>query len=327
MSNDSVAIPIPRVFLSHAHTDKHLAQRLAFDLRANGIETFFDEWEIGLGDSIPQKLMEALGQCTHFLVLLTPNSMSQPWVNFEIDAGLVGKMAGLCRFCIILHNLEPQKLPLALRAFYSLTIENYDEDILRIVADIYGLSRTPELGPMPKALSEGSAGRLGLSPAAEQIAEIMVKGSNHGRAGDPQLRQTDVRATGLSDETIVDAIDELQSYCFIDRKETLTQGPLGFNELGPTARLFLQFDKAIMGWDHEADALTLARDIVNGQYKGYVPEIAENYGWTPRRINPAIDYLIEEGLLDLISREINNTWRQLWLRKSPSMRRWVQSRS
>src|SRR5712671_2341181 len=89
MSNISDTTRAPRVFLSHAHKDRDLARRLAFDLTANGIETFFDEWEIGLGDSIPQKLMEGLGQCTHFLVLLTPISISQPWVNFEIDAGLV----------------------------------------------------------------------------------------------------------------------------------------------------------------------------------------------------------------------------------------------
>ena len=270
--------------------------------------------------------MEGLGQCTHFLVLLTPDSISQPWVNFEIDAGLVGKMAGLCRFCIILHNLEPQKLPLALRAFYSLTIEDYEGAVLRIVADIVGLSRKPELGPIPNALSRGS-GKLGLSPAAEQIAKIMINGSHNGRAGDPQLRQMDVRATGLSDETIIDAIDELESYCFIDRKEATGHGQLRFYQVAPTARLFLQFDKAMMGWDHEADSLTLARDIVNGQYKGYVPEIAEHYGWTARRMNPAIDYLIEKGMIELISKEINITWRQLWLRKSPSMRRWVQSLS
>jgi len=42
---------IPTVFLSHSSADKALATKLAIDLRNNGIDVWFDKWEIAPGDS------------------------------------------------------------------------------------------------------------------------------------------------------------------------------------------------------------------------------------------------------------------------------------
>ena len=77
----------PRVFLSYTWGDRELAERIANALQANGIDTWWAEWCISAGDSLRQKIDEGLGDCTHFLVLLTPNSIEKPWVNQEMDAG------------------------------------------------------------------------------------------------------------------------------------------------------------------------------------------------------------------------------------------------
>ncbi len=68
----------PRAFLCHASEDKRLARRLATDLQAAGIDTFFDEWSIAPGQSIRQRIEEGLEGCTHFVVLLTESSISKP---------------------------------------------------------------------------------------------------------------------------------------------------------------------------------------------------------------------------------------------------------
>lgn len=82
---------VPVAFLSYAAENRELAIRIAKDFQGQGIETFFAEWEIGPGDSIRTKIDEGLGNCTHFVVLLTPESIEKKWVNTEIDAAFVAK--------------------------------------------------------------------------------------------------------------------------------------------------------------------------------------------------------------------------------------------
>src|SRR3546814_13021956 len=80
---------VRRVYLAHASEDKALARPLAEGLMARGIDVWYDNWEIGFGDSLRRKMEEGLGDCTHFVVLLTATSIGKAWVNEEIDAGLM----------------------------------------------------------------------------------------------------------------------------------------------------------------------------------------------------------------------------------------------
>jgi hypothetical protein len=90
---------VPRIYLAHASEDHDtLAKPLAHALMAQGIDVWFDEWEIRTGDSLRRKMEEGLANCTHFVVLLTPNSLHKPWVETEIDAGFVRAVGGESRF-------------------------------------------------------------------------------------------------------------------------------------------------------------------------------------------------------------------------------------
>ena len=51
----------PKAFLSYASEDRNVAERVAEDLQAAGVETWWDRWEIGAGDSIVQKINQGLG--------------------------------------------------------------------------------------------------------------------------------------------------------------------------------------------------------------------------------------------------------------------------
>ena len=106
---------VPHVFLSYTSDDIELARRIAEALQGNGIETWWDKWCISTGDSLRQKIDEGLSGCTHFLVLLTPQSIGKPWVNQEMDAGLVGKLNDQCRFLPVRYNLPASALPLFCR--------------------------------------------------------------------------------------------------------------------------------------------------------------------------------------------------------------------
>ena len=155
---DGQLLPVssPRVFLSYAWEDSDLAGRIARALQANGIDTFWAEWSIGLGDSLVQKVNEGLSDCTHFVALLTPVSMTKPWVQQEMDAGLVRKINAKCRFIALRHDVAASRLPPLLATLLSPEIRDVDVDIQQLVNDIHGISRRPPLGPLPAAVARQS---------------------------------------------------------------------------------------------------------------------------------------------------------------------------
>lgn len=73
------------IFLSHSHADKHFARRLAADLRVAGHAVWIDEAEINIGDSLIEKIREGLDQVDYVAAILSPASISSPWVTKELD--------------------------------------------------------------------------------------------------------------------------------------------------------------------------------------------------------------------------------------------------
>ncbi|MEI8225852.1 MAG: toll/interleukin-1 receptor domain-containing protein [Bacteroidota bacterium] len=80
-----------KVFISHSSTDKRFVRTLKDDLNENNIETWFDEDELDIGDSLADKLEIALDQSSHFLIILSPTSINSEWVNFEIQKAIKNK--------------------------------------------------------------------------------------------------------------------------------------------------------------------------------------------------------------------------------------------
>ncbi|MES0038115.1 toll/interleukin-1 receptor domain-containing protein [Mesorhizobium sp. M0046] len=86
----------PIVYLAHGSPDhKTLARPFAERLMQNGMEVWLEAWEIGSGDSVRQKMDQGLGDCTHFIVLLTPTSIGRPWVETEIDVGFCERLRAI----------------------------------------------------------------------------------------------------------------------------------------------------------------------------------------------------------------------------------------
>ena len=162
----------PRAFLSYTSADRALAGKIAADLQENGIETWWDGWEIGAGDSIVAKINEGLSGCTHFIVLLTPDSIDKPWVQTEMDAGFVRRVSGEAKFIALRCGLAAEALPLLLRPLRSPAINDghYGDDLRQLVHDVHGATRKPALGKAPKAMEQPEAP---YSPAAMAVARFL----------------------------------------------------------------------------------------------------------------------------------------------------------
>lgn len=308
---------IPRVFLSYTHENMGLARDVAQTLQSNGIDTWWDQWCINAGDSLRRKIDEGLGECTHFLVLLTPESIQKPWVNQEMDAGLVRSLNSKCRFLPIRYRLLASKLPPLLSGMYAPEIGD-DGDISQLVADIYGLTRKPPVGPRPETIASSEETQTGYSPAANAVAKLFVQKSKYGRFADPQISTEDIaEITGLSVDDTHDALFELSPFFKDTSIHVLVK-----------STLFAEFDHHWMDWDTRDDALRLAADIINDDdFPSDCGEIAEHYGWDARRLNPVATYLHERDLIMDYNVMGNGNFDMMRIvgKKGP-LRRYVKSR-
>jgi len=306
---------VPRAFLSYGWEDRELARKIAEGLQVNGIETWWAEWEIRAGDSIRRKIDAGLGECTHFIVLLTPTSITRPWVNEEIDAGFMRKVSAKSRFIPLRHGLPVEALPPLMSCMLSPAIEPSASCLQQLVNDIHGVNRKPNLGEAPLA---AVAPMTGYSPAASAVAGVFVGSSRHGVFADPQLT-VDVIAqrTSLTEDDVEDALHELRHFLNVSLGRVL-----------PKESLYSEFDRHWKPWDPAADALKLAADLVNDpEFPSAPPAIADRYGWPARRLNPAMAYLQERNaarLLDVIGSGPFITAR---ITRSDATRRFVRSRS
>lgn len=314
-----VAHPTPKVFLSYASEDKDTASLIAHRLQANGIDTWWDEWCISAGDSLRQKIDEGLGDCSHFVVLLTPNSIIKPWVNLEIDSGLMLKLKSRAKFIPLRYQLPVEKLSPLLQGMLSPCVDDPERDISQLINDIHGVTKKPALGKSPilsniKTPSSDS----GYSAAANAIAKFFVTSSEHAMKFDPWVDIDDLtKETGLSEEDVIDAVHELRGM--------ITAHSAG--RYYPENELFATFDRFWMPWDPKEDAQTLATDMFNKSDFPTSPElIAAQYAWNARRLNPAMAYLINRKLVRETSCLGSAPWLVTWLERTDETRRFIKSR-
>jgi hypothetical protein len=304
-----------KTFLSFGWEDHELAKRIAEYLQGNGIETWWAKWEIRAGDSLRQKIDEGLGVCTDFIVLLTPTSIHKPWVNQEMDAGLVRKIELGARFIALRSNLPVSALPPLFKGMLSPSIDDFESDARSLVHDILGVSGKPELGPLPTAVTD--VPNTGYSPAATALAKVFVESTSNASPMEPMLSvHSLIEMAELSEEDVIDGLHELGD---------MVEGQHGSVWAKP--ELYVQFDKHFKSWDPAADARIIAAELHNGSDADVDPQtLSAKYGWAPRRLNAAIAYLTERRLIDSIQLLNMGPWMAVHLRRTDATRRFVKSR-
>ena len=133
---------MPRLFLSYAAEDKNYAGRLAEELKKIGASVWFDEWELQIGDSLRQKIDEAIAISDYLLILLSPNSVGSKWIQAEWRAALSNELNDRA-ITVIPVLLADCDIPndLSGRLFLDLR-SNFQEGVARLVEQ---LSLTPQV--------------------------------------------------------------------------------------------------------------------------------------------------------------------------------------
>jgi hypothetical protein len=158
-----------KLFISHSSADKRFVRTLKDDLLENGINTWFDEDELNYGDSLIKKLDAAIESTSHFLVILSPNSVDSQWVKYELTKAALLKNQSLINSIIPIKYREcdvPEILSGILYADLSNeVVMQSDNDKVKFTTDGYATFFTRLIKSIrlkDKALSVKSVQEIGL---------------------------------------------------------------------------------------------------------------------------------------------------------------------
>jgi len=114
-----------KTFVSHASEDKPMVKNLVDTLIRYGVDAWYDDYEIDLGESIRDKINEGLRRSKYGLVILSPNFFAKDWPKQELAALAIILRKG--SLIPVFHNVTPRD------------VATYDP----LLADIKGITVPP----------------------------------------------------------------------------------------------------------------------------------------------------------------------------------------
>ncbi|MFX4300906.1 toll/interleukin-1 receptor domain-containing protein [Alicyclobacillus tolerans] len=199
------------VFISHSSKDKVFARRLQRDLANMGYETWLDEKNIGVGDSIVDKINDGLGDADYVVLVLSRNSIESEWVKREWQSAYMTeterKQPFLLPVCI--DDCEVPQL-LKAKKYADMSDENYAVGLVELVSSISPMIKSRESKVNLSVLREHDhSSQFGeiLSelyilaiPLSATIAKTLVLAEKNGKNSLAQFCRNEL--AGWTDESI-----------------------------------------------------------------------------------------------------------------------------
>jgi hypothetical protein len=82
------------VFISHRRSDHQAAERLATVLRDRGHTVWLDTWNIGIGDSIVERINTGLTGSAYVILCYSEAGSMSPWMSREWMSALARQLDG-----------------------------------------------------------------------------------------------------------------------------------------------------------------------------------------------------------------------------------------
>jgi hypothetical protein len=120
------------VFLSHSSQDKKFVERLAHDLIVRGVQVWYSEWEIRVGDSLVQKISDGIDSSGWLLVVLSAASVQSEWVRRELSAGFMLELERRSVF-VLPARIDDAEVPLLLKEKRYADFRDYDAALEQVL--------------------------------------------------------------------------------------------------------------------------------------------------------------------------------------------------
>lgn len=121
-----------KVFCCHSSQDKDAVKPAALSLKQVGHEVFFDEWSLAAGDSLVDKIPQAIADSGTFILFLSAASKASAWCQREL-AIAVSQMIKSRKIRVLAFRLQPVDPPLCI------------DDMVYIDAVKYGFDKAVEI--------------------------------------------------------------------------------------------------------------------------------------------------------------------------------------
>lgn len=227
MSDQRIATP--KSFMSHASEDKpDYARPLSEALMTKGVEVWLDEWEMGPGDSLIQKIFsEGLSQTDAVVIILSAASIVKPWVQKELNVAAVKNIENAVR--LIPVRVDSSKVPEVLRDLYWIDWhkEGSAEAVAQRIADVlFGVSKKPPVGSPPPHLSSPNFTVPGLHPQDVKVLEIIFNASlvNRGVLIQGNTIMPLAEKEGISFDQVKESIEMLAQQGFVSDEDRTIAG-------------------------------------------------------------------------------------------------------
>lgn len=121
------------IFISYSHADSDFVDGLATQLVRHAVNVWVDRWEINVGDSLIDKVEDAIAGASALLVVLSKASVQSNWVKKEVNAGLVRELDE--KQVVVLPVLvEDCQIPVFLREkFFADFRTSFDDGLRKIL--------------------------------------------------------------------------------------------------------------------------------------------------------------------------------------------------
>lgn len=130
------------VFISHASEDKEdVVSPLADALQAAGLSLWYDDFELGIGDSLRQRIDKGIASSRFAIVVLSKAFFKKGWPNYELDGLVTKSIDGDQILLPIWHGLtkdevvsySPSLADKVARNTTTQTVEEIAEEIVEVV--------------------------------------------------------------------------------------------------------------------------------------------------------------------------------------------------
>ncbi len=267
--------------------------------------------------------MGRLRTCRTAIAVVTPNSISRPWLYYEtaIVDGRERTVIPCAARGLRFDDLRP---PLGLRHGRDLARRDETEQLFRDVRFELGLPAIDDAPRVTETTSQARRPALAeISREAYRVCELLSPRLTRADERDEPRIETDVFATenDIAMDCLLRVIGELESLGWVvaDRPRIGPGGHLP-RFFVPTTDFFVATEAAFGGPDPVRDAKALAAAAVSsGQPAMSIPVLADSLGWGIRRTNIAL-YEIVRHVKDSAKGERMGTYAYVHLNVTPALR-------
>jgi formylglycine-generating enzyme required for sulfatase activity len=182
---------MPRVFISHATTDRAFVEREIIPLlERNGLETWYAQTDIPGASEWERSILQGLRSCEHFLVVMSPRSAQSKWVKREVDWAFARDRPVVP---VMLEACDPDDFHFGLAALQYVDFRGDVSAGRQRLLDVFGVRR-PQAEDLPQDGPAALTNALGMKLVLVPPGKFLMGSS----AAEQELARKTAREQGAS---------------------------------------------------------------------------------------------------------------------------------